>query len=325
MKSFIKIFAIAFVCFTLLFGGVVLAILKMPNDGPSNAIKPDPDPIPEQSANEAPEKPKKIEKTELQKLTEKSSRINVLLMGLEGTRTDTMILASFDPKSKKVDLISIPRDTYHETAGYTRADQKKINAVYGFKRDNGGGPEGVMKAVANILKVPIHHYVTMSYKGVENIVDSLGGVKVNIPFNMDYDDPYSKPPLHIHFKKGTRVLKGKDAIKFLRHRQNNDGTHSDGDIGRIKRQKQFVKSAAKSALNLKKLPAVARTVFKFVKTDMELDQIVYYATKAVGISENDIETYTLPGKPKGISYYIYDSTETKNLMIQIYKNGSGEQ
>lgn len=322
MKSFIKVFAIAFVCFTLLFGGVVLAILKMPDDSPSGAVHPDP--IPPVVDSKDNEKPKEVEKTELQKLVEKSSRINVLLMGLEGTRTDTMILASFDPKSKKVDLISIPRDTYYETKGYTRADQKKINAVYGFKRDNGGGPEGVMKAAANILKVPVHHYVTMSYKGVENIVDSLGGVKVTIPFDMDYDDPYSKPALHIHLKKGTRVLNGKDSIKFLRHRQNNDGSHSDGDIGRIKRQKQFIKSAANSALNLKKLPVVARTVFKFVKTNMDLDQIVYYATKAVGISANDIQTYTLPGKPKGISYYIYDKAETEKLMIQIYKNGSEE-
>lgn len=322
MKSFIKIFAIAFVCFTLLFGGVVLAILKMPDEPPNNSESTA---LPEEIVDSKEEdKPKEVEKTELQKLVEKSNRVNVLVMGLEGTRTDTLVLASFDPTSKKVDLISLPRDTYYETDGYTRADQKKINAVYGFKKNNGGGPEGVMQAAANILNVPVHHYVTLSYKGVENIVDSLGGVKVTIPFDMDYDDPYSKPPLHIHLKKGTRVLNGKDSIKFLRHRQNNDGSHSDGDIGRIKRQKEFIKSAAKSALNLKKLPAVARTVFKFVKTSMELDQIVYYATKAGGISTNDIETYTLPGEPKGISYYIYNKAETEKLMIQIYKNGSEE-
>ncbi|SHK21308.1 LCP family protein [Paramaledivibacter caminithermalis] len=319
MKSFLKIFTIAFICFTLLFAGVVLAIFKMPHKL-ENQVNPEPDPIPSVPKDE---ETKKAEKTELQKLVEKSDRINVLLMGLEGTRTDTLILASFDPKSKNVDLISIPRDTYYKIKGYDAADQKKINAIYGHKKSSGGGPQGVMQAVANILKVPVHHYVTMSYKGVENIVDSLGGVKVTIPFDMNYDDPYHKPPLHIHLKKGTRVLNGKQAIQFLRFRQNNDKSHSDGDIGRIKRQRQFITAAAKKALSFK-LPVVARTAFQFVKTSMELDDIVYYAKNAIGMSMDNISTYTLPGKPKGISYYFYDPAQTEKLMIEIYKKGSEE-
>ena len=320
MKKFIKIFGISFICFTLLLAGVVMAILKMPEPEPEPIVGGDDiEVIPSEGTNE----PTKVEKTEFQKLIEKSKRINVLLMGLEGPRTDVLILASYDPESKNVDLVSVPRDTYYTKAGYNRDDQKKINAVYGFKKDDGGAT-GVIRAVSSVLDVPIHYYVKVSYKGVENIVDSLGGVKVTIPFDMDYDDKWATPPLHIHFKKGTKVLNGKEAVKFLRHRKNNDGSHSDGDIGRIKRQQQFLKSAANKALSFRKLPVVARTVFKFVKTNMELDDIVYYAKSAIGISMDNIKTYKLPGKPKGISYYVHDPAETEKLMIEIYKRGIEE-
>jgi len=319
MKSFLKVFIISFICFTLLLTGGIMALLKMTDKPDQEVVFPDDkgkivDSL-EGEANQS-----KKEKSELEKLVEKSKRINVLLLGLEDTRTDVIILASFDPKNKNVDLVSIPRDTYYYTKGYETADQKKINAVYGRSKAHGGKAEGVMQAVSNVLNVPIHHYVTLSYKGVEQIVDSLGGVKVTIPFDMVYNDPYSNPPLHINLKKGTRVLNGKDAVKFLRHRQNDDGSHSDGDLGRINRQQQFIKAAARKALSFR-LPSVANTVFKFVKTSMELDDIIYYAKSAIGISTDDIKTYRLPGKPKGIAYYIHDEKETEELMIGIYKRG----
>ncbi|WP_432667521.1 LCP family protein [Wukongibacter baidiensis] len=324
MKSFLKVFIVSFICFTLLLGGGVLAFLKMTSESDNQTVGPiEPDDI---VVSPEPEKTEVKEKSELEQLVEKSKRINILLMGLEGTRTDTLILASFDPKSKNIDLISIPRDTYYHIKGYDSADQKKINAVYGHKKSKGGGPEGVMKVAANVLKVPIHHYVTLSYKGVEQIIDSLGGVKVTIPFDMKYTDPYSNPPLSIDLKKGTRVLNGKDSVKFLRHRQNDDGSHSSGDLGRIQRQQQFAKAAAKRALSFK-LPVVAHTAFKFVKTSMELDDIIYYAKSAIGISVEDIETYRLPGKAentKRASYYIHDPSATEQLMIQIYKRGLEE-
>lgn len=318
MKSFLKVFTISFICFTLILVGGVMAVMKMteekenpvgPLDEENIVVSPEPGPI-------------EKEKSELEKLVEKSKRINVLLLGLEGPRTDTLILASFDPKNKYVDMIAIPRDTFYHIKGYDAADQKKINAVYGRSKAKGGRAEGVMKVTANILDVPIHHYVTLSYKGVEQIVNSLGGVKVTIPFDMNYNDPYSDPPLHINIPKGSRVLNGKEAVKFLRFRQNDDKTHSDGDIGRIGRQQQFIKAAAKKALSFR-LPVVANTTYKQIKTNMELDDIIYYAKSAIGISIDDIKTYKIPGSAtsKGPSYYIYDTKATEDMMIEIYKRG----
>lgn len=319
MKTFFKSFMIAFICFSLLIGSAAFALMKFVGDKqqpkePIEGKKPietlPKEPLPDE------------ELSELEKLIKNSKRINVLLLGMEGPRTDTIILASFDPESKSIDLVSIPRDTYFHSAGYDKPDQKKLNAVYGRS-----GVEGTMKVVSHILGgVPIHEYIKLSYDGVEDIVDSLGGVKVTIPFDMDYDDPYATPELHIHLKKGVRTLNGKEAIQFLRFRHNNDGTgYPDGDLGRIKAQQKFLMAAADRALSFR-LPLVANTVFKFVKTSMDLNDVIYYAKSAIGISKENIKTYRLPGRHKnmGLSYYLHDPAETEKLMIEIYKRGLDE-
>jgi LCP family protein required for cell wall assembly len=253
-----------------------------------------------------------VEKSELEKLIEESKRVNVLLLGMEGPRSDTIVLASFDPKAKKVDLISIPRDTYYPRKGYNTADKKKLNAVYGDS-----GAEGTMKAVSELLGgIPVHHYVKVTYAGVERIVDSLGGVKVNVPFDMVYDDPYDTPPLHINIPKGTQVLKGKNAVHFLRFRKD----YPDGDLGRIRAQQQFMKAAMGKVFSFR-LPVVANTVFKYVKTDMPLSDILLLAGDAVGMSSGNVETHGLPGKAteKGVSYFLHDVDASKALVTEMYK------
>ncbi len=316
MKTFFKTFVISLLCFTLLIGGGVYAYIKFSIKGEEvGPVTSDEDGI-IASDIEEPIEPAEPE-DELLALVSESKRVNVVLLGMEDTRTDTLILASFDPENKNLDLISIPRDTFFHSQGYDRADQKKINAVYGRS-----GVKGTMKVVSYILEgIPVHEYVKVSYDGVENIVDVLGGVQVNIPFNMDYDDPYDHPPLHIHFKKGTQVLNGKEAIKYLRFRKNNNGTgYGDGDLGRIKAQQQFLQAAADKALGFK-LPVVANTAFKYVKTSMELEDILYYAKNAMGITREDIKTYRIPGRSstQQLSYFIHDEEETKKLLMEIYQ------
>ncbi len=320
MKTFLKVFLISFVCFTLIIGAGALAFFKFYEPEPvskiglEDGVEVVPSPLPEDENTEV--------KNDLEKLINKSKRVNVLLLGMEGPRTDTIIFASFDPESKSIDMISIPRDTFFHSKGYDHSDQKKINAVYGRS-----GVKGTVAVASHILVgIPIHEYITVSYSGVENIVDSLGGVKVNIPFDMNYDDPYDKPPLKINLKKGTQVLNGKDAIKFVRFRKNNNGTgYPDGDLGRIKAQQQFLTAAADKAISFR-LPVIAHTVFKFVKTSMELEDIVYYAKNAIGITKEDIKTYQLPGKSvnQALSYYIHDPQETEDLIKSIYERGSEE-
>jgi len=311
MKKIFKVFAVAFLCFTILIGSGTFAFLKYydPTSSAEAEESPEVDIYQNQTQSEVD-----LE-TPLEKAIKESRRVNVLLLGLEGYRTDTIMLASFDPDNGKLDIVSIPRDTYYHRSGYDDADQKKINAAYGH-----GGAEQVMAIVSDILNVPVHEYVKVTYSGIERIVDSIGGVEVNVPIKMDYDDIYAEPELHIHFEKGVQTLRGDHAIEYLRFRKNNDGSgYQNGDLGRIEAQQNFLKSAAKNILSFK-LPVVANTIFQYVKTGMSLPDILYYAKSAVGMTRDDINTYRISGRVTnmGLSYFLHDPEAVEELMTSIY-------
>lgn len=257
----------------------------------------------------------------LKEAIEKSNRINFVIMGMEDVRTDTIIFASFCPDTKKVSLMNIPRDTYIHRKGYNTAEQRKINSIYGDH-----GVAGVKKTIAHILNdIPIHHYVMLDYKGVEKIVDGLGGVEVEVPFPMKYKDPTANPPLYIDILPGKQVLDGKKSIEFLRYRKgnNNKGGYIDGDLGRIKAQQGFVKSFIEKASD--NILTVVTKGFSHVKTDLSLIDTLSHGRKAIGMKNEDFEIFTLPGKAefrkinkKVLSYFIYDKEETTKLLEKIY-------
>lgn len=249
-------------------------------------------------------------------------RVNVVVMGVEGTRTDTMIFMSIDPDKNRVDAISIPRDTFFPTEGKDGAGQKKLNAVYGFKEI--GGAKGVQNAISKILGVEIDYYVTVDYDGVAEIVDLIGGVEVDVPCTMKYDDPYSNPPLHIDFQPGLQKIDGDEAMAYLRFRKNNDGSNSGGDIKRMERQQDFIKSAAKSLVQ-PKLPYIVARGLSHVETDMPLSKAIMLATAMIGTDSDAIDIQTIPtlgtgtGKD-GLSYFYHDEEGTKALIQQIIGN-----
>ncbi|TCO71377.1 LCP family protein [Marinisporobacter balticus] len=319
MKSFLKIFSIAFVCFVVAIGAGLWAFSKFYNPS-TDVVVSDEGKKESMSIVDSNKELETEAKSELEKLIENSKRKNMLLLGMEGARTDTIMFASFDPESKNLDLVSIPRDTYYSRKGHSAADKKKINAVYGDE-----GTDGTIRAISDVLEgVPIDYYVKITYSGVERIVNSLGGVNVNIPIDMDYDDPYAEPPLHIHLKKGEQVLDGKHALQFLRFRKsNNGGGYPDGDLGRIKAQQQFMKASLGKVLSFK-LPVVANTVIKYVKTNMDLSDIGVMAKNAIGMTKGNLKTYSLPGKSttqNHASYFLHDQDAVENLMKEIYRSG----
>ncbi|MDR7870955.1 MAG: LCP family protein [Tissierellaceae bacterium] len=256
----------------------------------------------------------------LEEAFEKSNRINFLILGMEDVRSDTIILASFCQDSKKFDLIAIPRDTYVHRKGYNDGEKRKINSVY---YDH--GIDGVKQTVSYILPdIPIHHYVMIDYEGVEKVVDIVGGVEVNVPFHMKYKDPTSKPPLDINLKAGLQTLDGKQSLDFIRYRKgNNRMGYVDGDLGRIKAQQDFLKAfVLKAKDNI--IPVITKGL-RYVKTDMGLIDALSYGRKTIGISSEDIEFVTLPGKSdlravnkKIYSYFIYNDREIKSMLEKIY-------
>lgn len=275
---------------------------------------------------EEEKKPIKLELKDAKTLSEAvaaSDRINIVVAGTDGERTDTLIWASYDLTYSQLDIMSIPRDTYIEIPGYTRADHHKINAVYGLGKKD-GGMNGVKAQVAQVLGVPIHYYVKIDYKGVEDVVGVLGGIEVEIKQRMQYDDPTSKPPLHIHFEKGKYNLRGKDAVKYLRWRKNNDGSGGGSDLSRNARQIDFAKKMIKKSLTSFNIINVVNTAFRYVDTDISFDNAAYYATTLRSFKPDEkLTVHTLPGNAKfsTLSYFIHDPEETEKLMFDIYLSG----
>jgi len=193
----------------------------------------------------------------------------------------------------------------------------KINALIGK-----GGEKMVIDMVEDITGLPVDYYVTLNFKGFREIVDTLGGVEINVPFDMDYDDPYQN--LHIHLKKGKQVLDGKKAEQFVRYRKGNHNGegYEDGDLGRIKMQQLFMREFVNQKLKLKyllKADEIFYTLKKNMRTNIEIGDIRYFIKDIKNIKTPEINGYTLPGYSRYIGgqwFYIYDKKKTKELIEQ---------
>ncbi|MDF2519930.1 MAG: hypothetical protein K0R84_558 [Clostridia bacterium] len=246
-------------------------------------------------------------------------RVNVMIIGVANGLADSLMLASFDTKTKDVQIYSIPRDTYYHRKGYNKTAQKKINASYG-----NGKADGVVKAVEGLTGVPIHYYVQIDYEAVEKIVDAVGGIEVTVPQDMNYDDPADD--LHIHFEEGQVIEKGEDIVKILRWRKNNKGGgYKEGDLGRIKMQQEVVKLGIEKVikgnliLNFMKLQGPIK---EYVKTNMTPDQMMYYITKASSVKSDNIHLATIPGTTKdmGLSFFVANEEKMKEMMRDLLED-----
>ncbi len=241
-----------------------------------------------------------------------------LIYGLEGTRTDTILVVSVDPGESSLSVLSIPRDTYHPVEGKNGLGQKKLNAVYGFKE--GGGAEGLEKAVEKLIGLEIDASIGVRYEHIPPLIDALGGVPVEVPYAMHYDDRRASPPLSIHFEPGPRVLTGEETLGYLRFRKNKDGTRNIGDLGRIDRQQTFLKSALAQVLE-NPSPTLISKALGTLETDLTMVDLLPLTPLLLTLDEEQVRFDKLPEKsvgsgPDGLSYYFHDAEATQTLMSQ---------
>lgn len=233
--------------------------------------------------------------------------VNTLLMGVDEARSDTMIVVRYNKETHQMVMISIPRDTRVDIPGY---GYTKINAAVGKKE----GSALAMKTVSNFLGIPIHHYVKVDFKGVEKIVDILGGVKINVPMDMYYVDPAQK--LTIDIKKGVQVLDGKKALHFLRFRSG----YSDQDLGRIKAQQEFAKAfidKLTSPAVILNAPRLINTMVENTKTNLDQGEILEYIADINNLQIGNVNMHTVPGAGgnKGIvAYFLHDEQKLREMM-----------
>ena len=173
---------------------------------------------------------------------------------------------------------------------------KKINSVYNFQ-----GIEGLQEQVKNLIGYQPDYYFVMKMSAVAQIVDALGGVDFDIPYNMHYDDPTQD--LHIHFEKGMQHLDGENAVKVLRWRKNNSGESlSVGDVGRVEIQHAFLAAMAEQTIrlgNLTRITQVASIVDKNLTSDLSYGEMLWFGEKALGMDQENIRFYSLPGDYTG--------------------------
>lgn len=311
MKHFFKVFFITFACMMLTFiAGVITynkfvdkSVVAYKEEKIENFIEKKDDQNKENNVDEVVNN--EDEKKEI-------NRSNFLLLGLKDSNADSILFVSFDKDNKKLDILLIPRNTL--------VNNKPISDYYK------NGINDIKNKVEILLNdVKIDNYVTINIDNVIEIIDLIGGVEVDVPFDMHYEDITDNPPLVIDIKKGKQVLFGEDSIKYLRWKNNNDKSISypDGEIGRVNAHKKFIISAIKKSLNFN-LVKIAKRIFSSIDTDISNTEFFSYSTKLIGINFDDIKIDILPGNLERrdvdgnlIDYYLIDKEEVINFINTI--------
>lgn len=260
-------------------------------------------------------------------------RINVLILGESGYEddyklTDSIMVASYNPKTQQASMLSIPRDTYVGKKNKNSATPNylasyKMNAVY----RNGTNIPETIERVEELLGIDIDNYVLVDTDAIIQIVDEIGGVTFNVPIDMDYDD--NNQNLHIHLKAGEQLIDGDKAEQLLRFRHNQDGTsysyeYGDNDLGRMRTQREFIQATLKQLIkfeNVTKVLNLLDIVFNNVKTDLTLETIKYYVPYAFKFNMENIKSGMVPGTNEqcnGIWIYIANKTKTKELVDELF-------
>ncbi|PPA70414.1 LCP family protein [Jeotgalibacillus proteolyticus] len=232
---------------------------------------------------------------------EEKDPFSVLVLGVDeregdAGRSDTMMVVIVNPADEKTNILSIPRDTYTEIAGYGTKD--KINHAYAY-----GGVEMAMSTVENMLDIPIDYYVKVNMEGFEDIIDLLGGVTVDNTFEFTAGG--------FQFPKGKIIMNGKQALSYSRMR----AADPNGDFGRQERQRNVIQSIIKEGTTLSAFfnsGNILQTLGENVKTNLTFDQLIGiqndYKSATQTIQQLSLEEGTNQSI-KGVYYYVIPEEE----------------
>lgn len=240
-------------------------------------------------------------------------RTNIMVMGVDERvddvgRSDTLMVFMIDPSTNTVDLLSIPRDTLVQIPGY---GWDKINHAY-----PNGGHELTRATVEDLLGIKINYYALVDVKGFIGIIDAIDGIDIDVPQRMYYEDPWDDDGgLVIDFQPGMQHMNGKQAMQYVRYRDS-----EEADIGRIRRQQQFIRAVYEkmtSPFNLPNLPRITAVVAKMLRTDISLSEATPLVNTLRAAVKNGLKSAMVPGIPRyigEISYWVPDIDATRELI-----------
>ena len=249
-------------------------------------------------------------------------KIYCVLLGQSQNLTDTIMLASYDPKTQEAALLTIPRDTFVGKNKATAGAYDKINALCQYEH-----PERTVEAVSKITGIDVTNYCLIDTEALVEMVDLVGGVYFDVPIDMDYED--FQQELYIHVKAGYQLLDGKTAEGVVRFRHNQDGTsypeeYGGEDLGRSRTQRAFLTALAEQTLkpqNLLKIGGFIDIFYNNVKTNMNISDIKDYLPYAVNFNTENLKTEILPGEAtyyNDLSFYAYDEEETEKVAAELF-------
>lgn len=245
--------------------------------------------------------------------------INFLLLGVDERsgdigRSDTIMMLSANLATKRIGLVSVPRDSRVDMIKY---GSTKVNHAYAY-----GGITLAKQTIEKLLNVKADHYFVINFAAFKKIIDLLGGVDLDVEKDMYYRDDYDgENGLVIDLQKGQQHLDAEKAIEYVRYRD------EEGDIGRVKRQQKFLNAVlAKftSPSTILKIPSIIKEVRNSIQTDMSFADMVEYLSFLKNGTDYKTTAFMVPGSPQMIddlSYWIvnypklYDELQAMNNFI----------
>lgn len=258
-------------------------------------------------------------------------KLQILILGESTGMSDTIIVASYDPKTQDAALMSIPRDTFIGDDKSKAKYYHKINALY----NDGETPEKTIEAVNKITGLNLKYYILVDTEALIKLVDQIGGLYFDVPIDMNYDDPTQD--LYIHLSKGYQKLTGAQDEQLVRFRHNNNGIsypfdYGNGveDHGRSRTQRDVVVAIAKQTLKFKNVTEISNIIdiFKaYVKTNLDLDLLKDYIPYAVDMNMDAVKVGRIPGIDdvvNGIWFFFNDEEGTKELVDELFNGKTAE-
>jgi LCP family protein required for cell wall assembly len=227
-----------------------------------------------------------------------SGRLNVLILGLDRrpgetgpVRTDTLILATFDPGRPQTALLSIPRDLWVDIPGQ---GANRINTAnyFGDLAQPGYGPELAMQTIQNNFGLSPHGYVLVDFAGFVALVDALGGIDLDVPQTI-VDESYPTPDYGVTtivVPAGPQHMDGATALIYARTR------HADSDFGRSQRQQQILRALAARAARpaaWPRLPAAWTVARAYLTTDLNQVDLATIFLAALLVGPDGLQSYTI--------------------------------
>lgn len=251
-----------------------------------------------------------------------TDKVSILLIGVDESearqereqhgRSDALVLATLNPKTKSIKLVSIPRDSYVYIPHVNYKD--KITHAHAY-----GGTKASIDTVEELFDIPVNYYVKMNFNAFIDVVDALGGVEVEVPYERIEKDENDKNAIHL--MPGFQRLDGRHTLALARTRK------LDSDIERGKRQQMILQAMIKEATSItsiSKYGDVINALGDNMKTDMTSKQMLSFI-QYIKSGLPEVDTITLTGyddMSTGIYYYRLDEQKLEEVK-QILKSHLG--